>query len=163
MSEITSVQDSVVVSMDYTLRVDGDILDTSSGREPLQFIQGVGNIIPGLEKALYGMTVGQRMQVVIAPADGYGDFEEDALVEVPRAEFPEHIPLEVGLELQVRGEEGHPMMAHVLFFDDQVVRLDFNHPLAGKELHFDITITDLRSATSEEMEHGHVHFPGHSH
>lgn len=163
MSDKPIVQNDSVVSMDYTLRVDGDVLDTSEGHEPLQFIQGSGNIIPGLERALYGMTVGESKQVQVSAADGYGEFEEEALVDVPRAEFPESIPLEIGMEIQVRDQSGRPMLAHIADFNQEHVRLDFNHPLAGKDLDFMVKITALRSATHEELEHGHVHFDGHAH
>jgi len=151
------VQDGQVVSMQYSLTVDGKVLDASAEGEPLQFIQGEGMIIPGLEDALYGMAIGERKQVLVAPQDGYGEFDPDAFVDVPRNQFPAQIPLEPGVELEVRNAEGEPMAARIDKVEAASVRLDFNHPLAGKELHFDITIVSMRDATPEEMDHGHVH------
>ena len=163
MTEIVKVQDGHVVSMDFTLHVDGEMLDTSAGHGPLEFLQGAGNIIPGLEDELYDMAIGESKKVVVAPEDGYGDLDPEAIIEIDRAEFPPEIPLEVGLELQVSDENGNPMHARIDEVSEEMVILNFNHPLAGKELHFDITIVALRDATDEEMEHGHVHDDDHHH
>ncbi len=157
MNDILKVQDGQVVSMDYTLHVDGEMLDTSVGDRPLEFLQGAGNIIPGLEKELYGMAIGDSKKVQVAPEDGYGLVDEDSVVDIPRVEFPADLPLEVGLELRLEDENGYPMRAIILEINDEFVQLDFNHPLAGKTLHFDVTVVGLREATAEEMEHGHVH------
>ena len=162
MSEVLKVEDGQVVSMEYTLRVDGEILDSSSGQEPLEFLQGAGNIIPGLEQELYGMAIGESKLVVVQPEDGYGTIDAEAFVEVPREQFPSDIPLEEGIEIQVTDENGTPMNARIDSVTDDTVTLDFNHPLAGKELQFDAKIIGLRAATEEENEHGHVH-GGHSH
>ncbi len=162
MSEILKVQDGQVVLMEYTLRVDGEILDSSSGHEPLEFLQGAGNIIPGLEDELYGMAVGESKLVIVQPEDGYGVIDAEAFVEVPREQFPSNIPMEEGIEIQVTDENGTPMNARIDSVSDDSVTLDFNHPLAGKELHFDAKIVGLRDATDEENEHGHVH-GAHSH
>ena len=162
MSDLLSVQDGQVVSMDYTLRVDDEVIDSSEGMDPLQFIQGAGNIIPGLEQELYGMVVGESKNVIVQPEDGYGTLDQDAFVNVPRDEFPENIPMEIGVEIQVTDEDGNPMNARIDSVNDDNVVLDFNHPLAGKELHFDMKIVGLRDATEEENDHGHVH-DGHSH
>ena len=162
MSNNLTVQDGQVVSMEYTLRVDGEIVDSSAGREPLEFLQGAGNIIPGLEQELYGMSLGESKLVVVAPEDGYGVIDPDAFIDIPREQFPDSIPLEVGVQLQVTDEEGNPMLARIDGVFDEHVRLDFNHELAGKELHFDTRIVAMRDATDEENEHGHVH-DGHHH
>lgn len=163
MAVINKVQDGCVVSMEYTLKVDGEVVDSSVGHEPLEFLQGGGNIIPGLEQALYGMSVGDSKKVVVAPADGYGEFDEEAMINVPRAEFPSEIPLEIGLELGVQDDEGNPMSAFVAEITEEAVLLDLNHPLAGEELHFDVKIVALREATAEELEHGHAHGDDHEH
>ncbi len=157
MNDILKVQDGQVVSMDYTLSVDGEILDTSAGHSPLEFLQGAGNIIPGLEQELYGMALGESKNVIVQPEDGYGVLDPDAFVNVPREQFPANIPMEIGVEIQVTDENGNPMNARIDSVGDDNVTLDFNHPLAGKELHFDATIVGLRDATDEENEHGHVH------
>lgn len=149
--------------MEYTLHVDGQLVDSSEGRAPLEFLQGAGNIIPGLEEELYGMELGESKNVIVSAEDGYGEPDPDAFVDVPRAQFPAEIPLEPGIELQVRDDTGRVLLARIDRVDDQNVRLDFNHPLAGKELNFQVKIVGLRDATEEELEHGHVHGQGHSH
>ncbi len=162
MSDDLKVQDGQVVSMEYTLRVDGEVLDSSAGHGPLEFLQGAGNIIPGLEQELYGMGLGESKKVIVQPEDGYGEIDPQAFVDVPRDQFPSDIPMEEGVEIQVTDESGQPMSARIDFVSDDSVRLDFNHPLAGKELHFDMKIVSMRDATDEENEHGHVH-DGHHH
>jgi FKBP-type peptidyl-prolyl cis-trans isomerase SlyD len=163
MSEEKKVEDGHVVSMEYTLKVDGNVADSSEGREPLEFVQGSGNIIPGLEREMVGMGVGDSKDVVVAAADGYGEEDEKAFMDVPREQFPEEIPMKVGTELQVQNQAGQPMYARIETVGDKSVRLDFNHPLAGKELHFSVKVVGLRDATPEEKEHGHVHGPGQQH
>lgn len=156
MSKLT-VQDGQVVSMEYSLHVDGEMIDSSQGREPLEFLQGAGNIIPGLEDELYGMEIGETKNVIVAAEDGYGELDPDAFIDVPREQFPPEIPLEVGVQLQLQDGNGQVMMARIDTVEADRVRLDFNHPLAGKELVFDVKIVGLRDATDEELEHGHVH------
>ena len=163
MSEGLKIEDGQVVSMEYTLQVDGEVVDTSAGREPLQFIQGTGNIIPGLERELYGMVIGDNKKVSVPAADAYGELDPEAFVDVPRGEFPADIPVEKGIEIQVRDESNNPMYARIDTFDDETVKLDFNHPLAGKTLNFDVTIVALRGASPEELDHGHVHGEEHHH
>ena len=157
------IADDVVVSLDYTLTVDNEVVDTSEDSEPIVFLQGHGNIIPGLEQALYGLAVGDQKEVVIQPADGYGELDPEAFADVPRKEFPPQIPMEVGIELQMRDKSGDILDARIDAVDEDTVRLDFNHPLAGKQLNFSVTVVSLRSASPEELEHGHVHIPGHAH
>jgi FKBP-type peptidyl-prolyl cis-trans isomerase SlyD len=162
MNNELKVQDDVVVSMEYILHVDGEVLDSSKGGEPLAFIQGIGNIIPGLERELYGMEIGQSKNVIVAAADGYGEHNTEAFINVPRGQFPKDMELEPGVEIQVTDQDGQIAIARIDHLDADQVRLDFNHPLAGKELHFDVTIVALRPATDEELAHGHVH-DGHTH
>jgi FKBP-type peptidyl-prolyl cis-trans isomerase SlyD len=163
MSDILKVEDGQVVAMDYTLRVDGEVVDTSEGHEPLEFLQGVGSIIPGLERELYGMAVGESKKVVVAAVDAYGEFDKEALVEVPKGEFPAQVPLQLGIGLEVQAQNGETLHGRISNIGDETVELDFNHPLAGKELHFDVTIAALREASDEELLHGHVHGDGHEH
>jgi FKBP-type peptidyl-prolyl cis-trans isomerase SlyD len=158
-----SVQDGVVVSMEYTLRVDGEVIDSSVGQEPLQFLAGYGNIIPGLEREMAGMKVGDSKDVVVEPSLGYGEYDDAAFMEVPRGEFPKDMPVEEGLELTVRDDEGQSRYARVDSVEGDSVRLNFNHPLAGDELHFNVKVVELREPTDEELEHGHVHAGGHHH
>ncbi|HMN11547.1 MAG TPA: peptidylprolyl isomerase [Bellilinea sp.] len=153
----TEVKDDVVVSMEYTLTVDGEIVDSSEGDDPLVFLQGHQNIIPGLEKALYGLKVGDSKAVSVEPEEGYGIRDEEEVLEVERKEFPEEIPLEPGVELDLRDDNGETLSATILEIGDELIVLDLNHPLAGKVLNFEVKIVDLREATEEELEHGHVH------
>ncbi len=157
MAETLKVDDGVVVSMHYALHVDGRLVDASSEAEPLQFIQGMGHIIPGLEHELYDMEVGQRKTVRVSASDGYGELDEAAYMDVPREAFPAGVPLEPGTELQLQDKAGHPVYARIQAISDSVIRLNMNHPLAGKTLDFDVTIAAVRAATADEVAHGHVH------
>ena len=157
MTETPTVSKGQVVSMHYTLQVDGDVIDSSKGQEPFQFIQGIGTIIPGLEREMEGMKIGETREVVISAKDGYGEIKEDSFIEVPRESFPPTIPLEVGVDLQVEDQSGNPMYARIDRVGEENIRLDFNHPLAGKELTFNVEVLALRDATEEELAHGHVH------
>lgn len=158
-----TVQDGLVVSMDYKLTVDGEVLDTSDDAGPLQFLAGCDNIVPGLEREMIGMKIGESKDVVVTPADGYGEFDEDGFMDVPRIEFPTDLEIEEGLELNVTDQDGQNQYARVESVTKEAVRLDFNHPLAGAELHFSVTVLALREPTREELEHGHVHEEGHHH
>jgi FKBP-type peptidyl-prolyl cis-trans isomerase SlyD len=112
---------------------------------------------------LYGMAVGENKKVVVAAVDAYGEFDQEALVEVPKGEFPDQIPLQLGIGLEVQAQNGETLHGRISNIGDETVELDFNHPLAGKELHFDVTIAALREASDEELLHGHVHGDGHEH
>jgi len=154
------IADDMVVSMAYQLTVDQEIVDASEEDEPLVFIQGYGEIIPGLERMLYGLRVGESRQIPVLAKDAYGELDPEAVMDVPKDQFPEDIPLEIGLELQVRDSDDDVLDARIIAVDDEIIKLDFNHPLAGKDLLFDITIVDIRPATAEEIAHGHVHDDG---
>ena len=158
-----TVQNDVVVSMEYSLHVDNEEIDSSKGQDPLEFLAGHGNIISGLEREMIGMKVGESKDVVIAPTDGYGEFDDEAFMDVPLGEFPSDIPVEEGLELTVKDDSGQSRYARVENIDGDTVRLNFNHPLAGDELHFNVKVVGLREPTDEEMEHGHVHQGGGHH
>ncbi len=158
-----TVQNGVVVSMDYKLTVDGELLDSSDEAGPLQFLAGYDNIVPGLEREMIGMKIGESKDVVVAPEDGYGEFDEEGFMDVPRSEFPSDMEIEEGVELNVTDEDGENQYARVESVTDETVRLDFNHPLAGAELHFNVKVVALREPTAEELDHGHVHEEGHHH
>ena len=152
------VADGMVVSLDYTLRLDdGQVVDSSNGHEALQFLQGQCQIIPGLEQALYGMEVGEEKEVEVSPGDGYGETDPDAYQMVPHDLFPADMELSEGMGLRMRDEAGQPLEAYVANVSPDGVLLDFNHPLAGETLYFHVKIADLRPGTSEELDHGHVH------
>ena len=154
-----TVTDGVVVSMDYTLRLDdGQVVDTSEGREPLAFVQGQSQIISGLENALYGMAVGEEKVVDVEPKDGYGEINPDAYQDVPQSAFPSEMTLTVGQDLTMQHQStGQIIQARVSKIEPANVRIDFNHPLAGENLHFQVKIVGLRQATEQEIAHGHVH------
>ncbi len=158
-----TVENGVVVSIEYTLHVDGELLDSSEGQGPLQFLAGYGNIVPGLENEMMGMKIGDTRDVIVQPADGYGEFDEQALMQVPRRDFPTDMPIEVDTELNVRDNEGNSKYARIESIDGDLVTLNFNHPLAGDELHFHVKVVALREPIAEELDHGHVHEAGHHH
>ncbi len=163
MTEEKKVENDLVVGMAYTLTVEGEVIDSSPDDEPLEFLQGKGNIIIGLEREILGMKIGESKDVIVAPVDGYGELEEDAFMEVPSNQFPQNIPVEVGTELQVQNEEGEPAYARIEQIENNLVLLNFNHPLAGKELLFAIKVASIREPSEEELEHGHVHHEDHNH
>ena len=154
---VDKVQDNLIVTLDYTLIVEDEILESTEEGEAIQFIQGIGQIIPGLENALYGMKVGEKKTVVIEPEDAYGVYDEESTQVAKKEEFAEEIPLDVGTFLDLDDDEGEILSAQIIEEDEKTVTLDFNHPLAGKTLTFEIKVSELREATSEELDHGHVH------
>jgi len=163
-SELTHVADDLVVTMDYSLTVEGEIVDSSEEDGPIEFLHGYGNIIPGLEAHLGGLAIGESLQVTVAAKDAYGEFDPEQVVDVPLDEFPEEICVEPGVELEMKDQDGDMLFARILSVGKSRAKLDFNHPLAGKELTFDVTIIGLRPPTPEELEHGHVHgSDGHVH
>lgn len=153
-----------VVTIDYTLTdARGQVIDSSNGRDPLAYLHGNQNIIPGLENALEGKRKGDSLNVRVAPAEGYGEREEGLIQSVPRNLFENSEELEVGMQFQSMSEEGVRLVT-VVGVSNDTVTVDANHPLAGETLNFDVTITDVRDASEEELQHGHVHGPhGHHH
>jgi FKBP-type peptidyl-prolyl cis-trans isomerase SlyD len=157
------IENNRVVSIHYTLRDgDGVTLDSSAGRSPLPYIHGIGALIPGLEKELLGKQQGDTLSVIIPPAEGYGEYEEERVFAVPLGEFDMDEPLEQGMQIQL-DTEGGPVIATIVKIDDENVTLDLNHPLAGVPLHFDVEVMEVREASAQELAHGHVHGPGGHH
>jgi FKBP-type peptidyl-prolyl cis-trans isomerase SlyD len=163
--ENMAVTNDMVVSMAYVLRVeDGKLIDQSKDDSPLEYIQGAKQIIPGLEKALVGLNVGDEKVVEVKPTEGYGERDPDDIVEIPRANLPDSLDLSVGAPLKVKdSESGESFSAYIVESDPETVTLDFNHPLAGRTLNFHVKIVNLRQATEEELAHGHVHSQDHAH
>jgi FKBP-type peptidyl-prolyl cis-trans isomerase SlyD len=154
------IANGTVVELDYSLHLgDGKIVDQSEG-EPLSYIHGEGHIVPGLEQALEGLEIGAKKQVVVAPAEGYGEHDERGVQEVAREAFPQDFQPQEGMQLVAESPDGQPVQFVVKQVGLQTITVDFNHPLAGKTLHFDVTVRGVRQATDEEKEHGHVHGPG---
>jgi FKBP-type peptidyl-prolyl cis-trans isomerase SlyD len=156
-SELNKVAKDVVVSLEYTLTVDGEVVDSSEENGVLDYLQGHQNIIPGLESAMEGMTTGETKKVMVEAKDAYGEYDPEAVEEIALSDFPEDIPLEVGIELAVDDGENGPVSAVIVKVSEDTVTLNYNHPLAGKALSFDVKVVSLRAATAEELEHGHVH------
>lgn len=153
------VSNNVVVSLGYQLHLgDEQIIDAANQDEPLVYLHGAGNIIPGLERELAGMQVGEEKQVVVPPADAYGEVDKEEYQSVPRSIFPEDLTLHEGMGLRLVDQNtGQPVEAYIAEVADDGVLLDFNHPLAGETLYFAVEVIDLREATQEEMAHGHPH------
>lgn len=157
------IANDVVASIEYTLTDDqGTVIDSSAGGEPLAYLHGAGNIIPGLEDALEGKVVGDAFKISILPADGYGEKNDDMQQVVPKEMFQGVDTIEVGM--QFHAETDHGMQAiTVVAVEGDTVTVDGNHPLAGQTLHFDVKVLEVRAATAEELEHGHVHGAGGHH
>ncbi len=155
MNDIVNVDYNLIASVDFTLEVDGITINSSDEYGPIVYLHGHNNIIPGLERALYGMFLGESKSILVAPQEAYGDFDPDAFSKVPLHEFDNGRKLVVGSNIEMEDEDGKVMIGAVLSIDDTEVKLDFNHPLAGKELNFEVKITALRQATVEELELGY--------
>jgi FKBP-type peptidyl-prolyl cis-trans isomerase SlyD len=152
-----------VVTFHYTLKDSkGNVLESSFGDEPLSYLEGVGQIIPGLEEALHGLTKGDKKSVHVKAADAYGEFEQDLVVQVPRAQIPKP-DVQVGDRFHADSGHGHMQVVVVTAVSETHVTVDGNHPLSGQDLNFDVEIAEVRDATPDEVEHGHAHGPGGHH
>lgn len=147
-----------VVSIHYKLtNDDGEVIDSSEGTEPLTYLHGAANIIPGLEKELTGKKVGDSLKVTVKPEDGYGEVNPELIQIVPAETFKGVDKLEPGMHFQADSPDGHAMMIVVEAVNGDEITVNGNHPLAGQVLHFDVTVDSIREATPEEIDHGHVH------
>jgi FKBP-type peptidyl-prolyl cis-trans isomerase SlyD len=159
MAEPAIVGRDKVVSIEYTLRDDqGHILDTSDGADPLVYLHGHGNIVPGLESELEGKPEGHSAMVVVPPDQGYGPSDPELVFTEPKSSFD--FDVEVGQMLEASDEDGESYEYAVTAVTPEGVTLDGNHPLAGMTLHFDVKVVGVRAATPEELSHGHVHGHG---
>ncbi len=163
MSDIT-ITAGKVVFFHYTLTTDdGETIDSSRGGNPLPYLHGAGNIVPGLEKQLDGLAVGTKLQAVVSPEEGYGVRHGEPM-PVPREQFPGDIELEVGMQFFGEDPDGNKFPLWIADIQDNMVAVDPNHPLAGVTLNFDVEIMSIRDASEEEVAHGHPHMPGmHAH
>ena len=158
-----SITQDQVVSIHYTLADDaGQILDQSAEGAPLAYLHGRGNLIPGLERELTGKSAGDRLRVKIPPADGYGEYDAALVQRVPRRALKGVADLRVGMRVQAQTPQGARTVTVTHIIGDMIT-LDGNHPLAGKNLTFEVQVAEVRSATAEELSHGHVHGPGGHH
>lgn len=157
------VAENNVVVIDYTLtNNESEVIDSSEGADPLAYLHGSGNIINGLEDALLGKEAGDEVKASIEPKDGYGEYVEDMKQEVPRELFAGIDNIELGMQFESETDQG-PVMVTVVELEEEMITVDGNHPLAGVHLNFDVTIREVREATKEELEHGHVHGEGGHH
>ncbi len=158
-----TISDNKVVSINYTLTDDsGEVLDSSEGREPLAYLHGFNNIITGLEEALIGKEVGAKLNVIVEPGDGYGERVDELVRDVPMDAFQGVDKVEEGMQFQAQTEAGMQVIT-VTAVNGDTVTIDGNHPLAGVRLTFDVEIMEIREATEEELQHGHVHGAGGHH
>ena len=152
-----------VVSFHYTLKnAKGETLESSFGDEPMSYLEGVGQIIPGLESEMRGLKKGEKKSIEVKAALGYGEVEEELVVEVPRAQIPKK-DVAVGDQFHADSGGGHTQVVVVTAVTDTHITVDGNHPLAGQDLHFDVEVMDVRDASADELEHGHAHGPGGAH
>lgn len=158
-----SIAQDQVVSIHYILKNDaGEVLDRSAEGEPLTYLHGHGNLIPGLERELAGKNPGDKLQVRIPPTEAYGEYDKALVQRVPRRALKGVPKLHVGMRLQAQSEQGARAVTVTQLTGD-LVTLDGNHPLAGQHLNFEVEVAGVRAATPEELEHGHVHGPGDHH
>ena len=157
---MTIITKDTAVKFNYILKDDdGKILDQSQEGQPLGYLHGHNNIIPGLEQQLEGKSAGETLTAIVEPADGYGDYQEQAVQHVPRDNFQGVEDIQPGMEFQSEAG-GQVMLVTVTDVNDKEVTVDANHPLAGKRLTFDVEIQEVRAATEDELNHGHIHGAG---
>jgi FKBP-type peptidyl-prolyl cis-trans isomerase SlyD len=162
MSQHDPIGPGKVVTMKYTLTgQDGKVLDASEP-EGMDYLHGADNIVPGLEKQLHGRAVGDKLEAVVSPSEGYGE-RKGGPQKIPRTSFPDDIEIEVGMEFMAEGPGGDPMPVWVVGLSSNSIEIDRNHPLAGLTLIFDVEVLAIRSATKDEIAHGHPHGPGGQH
>lgn len=158
-----TIEDKKVVTLEYKVTdTAGEVIDSSEGTEPLIYLHGAQNIVPGLENALAGKVIGDAFEVTVTAADAYGEFNEDMKQQVPASAFEGVDKVEPGMEFHADTPQG-PMPIMVTAVEGDMVTVDANHPLAGKDLIFDVKVTDIREASEDELEHGHIHGPGCNH
>ncbi len=158
------VEQDVVVTLQYKLSLDdGELVEESEQDDPLMYLHGHQNIIPGLEEALEGMSIGEKKNIIVEPEDGYGEYDAEDMGRIERDDLPAEFDPEPGMVIEVTDDDGAEAEAVIVEVDDDGILLDFNHPMAGERLHFEVEITGLRAATAEELDHGHVHDHDHEH
>jgi len=161
MTNPQTISDGKVVTIHYKLTLDnGTVVDSSEGQDPLAYLHGTGSIVSGLESALEGRSAGDSFNVKVAPEDGYGQRSPDAVQVVARDVFPEDAKLEPGISFHAMDENQQALIGTITAVEGEKITVDFNHPMAGLNLNFEIEVTEIRDATDEEKEHGHVHGSG---
>jgi FKBP-type peptidyl-prolyl cis-trans isomerase SlyD len=159
-----AIADGHVVTLHYRLTLDdGSVADESFSGDPLVYLQGAQNIVPGLERQLAGKKIGDKLDVAVPANEGYGEYDPAAEQEVPKNQFPANVAINVGVAFQTRARNGQPMTVYVRAIKEDKVTITANHPLAGQRLNFAIEVLDVRRATADEKKHGHAHGPGDHH
>lgn len=159
-----AIEQNKVVTMNFKLTDDhGNVLDSTEQGGPFSYLSGNNMVLPKLEETVNGMIIGTKKSLKLNAADGYGNYNEEALQVVGKENFPEDFVLEVGREYMASNPDGVQMPFTITNVNGEEITIDFNHPLAGKNLNFDIELLDVRDATPEELTHGHVHGPGGHH
>ena len=147
-----NIAEKMYVTINYTLTLEsGKEIDKSAEGQPLGFIAGTGQIIPGLEKALIGRIAGDSAKVVVEPEDAYGPVKDDLFQEVPNSQFPSDVDVKAGMAFEAQGPNGPFMITVAKINDNDTVTVDLNHPMAGKQLHFDVNVVEVREPTAEEL------------
>jgi len=150
-----------IVAFSYELKDDdGDLIEKSE--QPLEYLHGSNNIIPGLEREMEGLKAGDTKNITVSPEEGYGEYDDSLVFDVPRENFPKEMEIEIGMEFKTDTDDGE-MIVVVNAVTDEAVEVDGNHPLAGENLHFSIKVEGVRDATPQELQHGHAHHDGHNH
>ena len=150
-----------IVAFSYELKDDeGDLIEQSE--QPLEYLHGSNNIIPGLEREMEGLKVGDTKTISVAPEEGYGEYDDSLVFDVPRGNFPQDMDIQIGMEFKTDTDDGE-MIVVVNNVTDEAVEVDGNHPLAGENLHFSVKVEGIRDATAQELQHGHAHHDGHNH
>ena len=153
-----------VITLNFTLKDEsGEIIDSTNNDQPFSFLSGNNQVLPKLEENINNMIIGGKKNIILSPEDAYGIYKEEAIQSVNRAEFPEDMEIEEGMSFMADSPDGKHLPFTIKEIKDDFVTVDFNHPLAGKKLEFDLELVDVRDATSEEITHGHVHGPGGHH
>lgn len=151
-----TVTDHIVVSLNYTLTVDGKVIDSTDGSNPLEYLHGHRNLLSGLEHALAGLACGEAKEVFLPAKEAYGLIDPQAFVEIEKAQFPPNFEFKIGRDLRVQDDEGRIHIATICEINADTVRLDLNHPLAGKDLLFQATVVGLRAPTQDELNRGRI-------
>ena len=160
-----SFEPNKVVTMNYTLKDnEGVVIDTTEDKGAFSFISGANQILPKLEEEIGTMLISSEKNVKLSAEEAYGVYDESAIQKVDKSTFPADTPVEVGMGFVANSPDGHPMPFKIAAVEEKEVTIDFNHPLAGKDLEFNVHLVDIRNASEEEAAHGHVHGPdGHNH
>lgn len=160
-----AIEANKVVTINYTLKDEkGEVLDSTENKNPFSYLSGNSQILPKLEDKINGMIIGSKDNIKLDPVEAYGDYKDEAVQKVNKSNFPNDAKLEEGMSFMANTPDGKQMPFVIKNIEGEDITVDFNHPLAGRSLEFDVELVDVREATTEELQHGHVHgSDGHHH